>query len=1441
MGFSPDPFNRNKVVNDITNEAYDVVKEVRDNLDHLLFVKEQGLAYQVALLPPVTRIDGTSLEIGDRYFDTTQYIYTWTQNNEWVLAEDSPIPNEIVGVTPLLSLIESDVADQNLGIRITAGVTEFVQLDDSRADVSTFFSYDPNVGIKLNATTVQANNENIATQTWVTAQNYLTDNGLNIVDQTPSTFLWAYADLTAQFYGNIVSLGSSIDVPEHRTDASLYQTFDANNDGTGVFIIRDGSGSEALRIDQNFLAAFSGDVTGANLNIANWDTAFGWGNHALGGYEPGLGNPLTDGYVLSSTTAGVRSWVAHPITVDAPNDTNEYVRKNNGWVINTGGTAGGGDVFISGTPVTTHIAVWNSGNSIEGDADLTWDGINLDIAGNPVATQSWVTSQGYLTGGPYLPITGGTLTGDLQLPTSGKVRGSGDDSRILLAGSNTASIVNGAYITLEGNDYGGVGTGGDIFINSGNEATSAIYLQTGGQPRLTVNPGGGITIGSNSVATVTDLQFTDNCNIATTQNMNFYIDSDNNLAANSFNWYHDAGATTGADLLMSLNEAGNLELGGNISVDGTLYLDADGGNYNILVGTGVTNSAASATTLSTGHAIGFNRIYEDEATLGWASVVTVKSNNTRGFQLAYQDNEGDGFWYRYQSTNGTAWGLWSKVASEAFVTSQGYVTGGPFLPLTGGTVTGNVNVQPSTAGQLWTPNARTVATFDSNNANGTTLSIISPSTGISGIYFGDTASEAPGQIKYDHAEEQFKFYVANGDKLLLSASRALFSGNVEASSFTVTTQAPPVDFFAVTMDTASDRGLRWRTTTGDTISWVPFYDPLDATAYAYQFDKELGYNFTDERWFCDSDFAINGNAVIASTNPVLTIDASGQGTFTIDSVGDSNFRYAENGVNKFNLFYDQSAGSWGVYDNTAGSATLTLDSSQNATFSGQVISTERLVAYPSTSGGFTGWGLETATLAGQANASGIYWTADMAQLYLRNNGHTGIVGSGDGNLILTGQAGVGGDLTLDRGNGTSAIYLNSSGTEYLYHDGTTLNIQNDGNRVNINGKKVLAAQGQSVEGIHWTARTASTGASNSGQWTKFARVTITSQYDSAGFSGIMAGTEHGNPRNIRSQLNVWVKQQAAFGTDPYVDVRNIPWANRDNVYNDVGYVIVQNTPTTIVDLYFQVNTAYHRVEYATTYVQPSGGGIEWYDEQAYAASVAGLVEVNREYISTFHGIYSSGGDMNTYTTPGTYTVNDLAIGWSNSPYQVFSSIYRWGTLEVIGNHNGSLVQIYRSDQNGWVAWRHRWSTSSWRNWNFEQHTSTGGSSLFYSTSAKLTTTSGGVAVTGALTATGDITAYFSDDRLKDRIENIPDALNKIATLNGFRYKPSKAALALDVKNEEQVGLSAQEVNKVLPEAIAPAPIDEQYLAVKYDKVIPLLVEAIKELKSEIEELKNGYN
>ena len=124
---------------------------------------------------------------------------------------------------------------------------------------------------------------------------------------------------------------------------------------------------------------------------------------------------------------------------------------------------------------------------------------------------------------------------------------------------------------------------------------------------------------------------------------------------------------------------------------------------------------------------------------------------------------------------------------------------------------------------------------------------------------------------------------------------------------------------------------------------------------------------------------------------------------------------------------------------------------------------------------------------------------------------------------------------------------------------------------------------------------------------------------------------------------------------------------------------------------------------------------------------------------------------------------------------------------------------------------------------------------------------------GEIRATNNITAYYSDERLKNFIGKISNALEKVNSLNGYYYKENSKAKELGYNNDSvQVGISAQEVEKILPEIVTLAPIDcatdstgetisktgQNYKTVYYEKLIPLLIEAIKELSSEIEKLKH---
>jgi hypothetical protein len=109
---------------------------------------------------------------------------------------------------------------------------------------------------------------------------------------------------------------------------------------------------------------------------------------------------------------------------------------------------------------------------------------------------------------------------------------------------------------------------------------------------------------------------------------------------------------------------------------------------------------------------------------------------------------------------------------------------------------------------------------------------------------------------------------------------------------------------------------------------------------------------------------------------------------------------------------------------------------------------------------------------------------------------------------------------------------------------------------------------------------------------------------------------------------------------------------------------------------------------------------------------------------------------------------------------------------------------------------------------------------------------------GAIYATGNITAFFSDERLKTKTGDIENALDKVCQIETMLYHANETAVALGYDASiQEVGVTAQSVQKVQPEIVVPAPIDDKYLTVRYEKLVPLLIEAIKELKAEIDVLK----
>ena len=107
-------------------------------------------------------------------------------------------------------------------------------------------------------------------------------------------------------------------------------------------------------------------------------------------------------------------------------------------------------------------------------------------------------------------------------------------------------------------------------------------------------------------------------------------------------------------------------------------------------------------------------------------------------------------------------------------------------------------------------------------------------------------------------------------------------------------------------------------------------------------------------------------------------------------------------------------------------------------------------------------------------------------------------------------------------------------------------------------------------------------------------------------------------------------------------------------------------------------------------------------------------------------------------------------------------------------------------------------------------------------------------VTGTIKATDDIIAFSSSDReLKNNIQPIPWALDKINKIGGYSFDWNEDKQ--DIYKGTDIGVIAQEIEEVLPELVQTR--ENGYKAVKYDKLVSLLIEGIKDLSKEVDELR----
>ena len=190
----------------------------------------------------------------------------------------------------------------------------------------------------------------------------------------------------------------------------------------------------------------------------------------------------------------------------------------------------------------------------------------------------------------------------------------------------------------------------------------------------------------------------------------------------------------------------------------------------------------------------------------------------------------------------------------------------------------------------------------------------------------------------------------------------------------------------------------------------------------------------------------------------------------------------------------------------------------------------------------------------------------------------------------------------------------------------------------------------------------------------------------------------------------------------------------------------------------------------------------------------GTMSGNLDHNDNVRARYGTGDDLQIYHDGSNSYIDDTGTG----------------NLNI----NGSTIQVLKAGGSEHMA----------------RFISDGAVELYHNNNKKLETTSSGVSVTGALVASGDVTA-FSDSRLKTEIHTIKDPLEKVDRLRGVTFKWLHT-------DKPSSGVIAQEVQEVFPELVVPVDHEgKEVLSVDYGKLVGVLIESVKALKAELDQHK----
>lgn len=224
--------------------------------------------------------------------------------------------------------------------------------------------------------------------------------------------------------------------------------------------------------------------------------------------------------------------------------------------------------------------------------------------------------------------------------------------------------------------------------------------------------------------------------------------------------------------------------------------------------------------------------------------------------------------------------------------------------------------------------------------------------------------------------------------------------------------------------------------------------------------------------------------------------------------------------------------------------------------------------------------------------------------------------------------------------------------------------------------------------------TANTSSGNSTKWTKVATITLGSVSDECCFGLELVSSGDSNSGFDQGRMVVRARQQASFGSNPIVSMRT-RMVSQNNILA-FGYVIVQNTPSSIIDVYVQINSTNRQYQaYATDVLNSSK--VSFLSSQAFVTTPGGLVTGTLDPVQGYNGQIGSGTDVlatiKTQAQSGTWT---SASGATNTPEGSGGAVWFYSYMgdasygTVFAWKNGVVSDVYVNTLNNgtWGTWFH---------------------------------------------------------------------------------------------------------------------------------------------------------